>query len=342
MRDIGDIAVDVDDMCCRFIADAGAVGLADRSRSDHDHQLSMLHGIISADRSLRSTHMHVAGIPVSENAARTRREHHHGVGRLREATNSGVMTASSTARLDHDARMAGYQTTGDIERIRGRGCNGGQIRLLRQGREVDIEHLRLRVDGQQQIERTGFIGMEDPAGTTSQRFPQRLGRMQRVGLADIRGHPSVDALHRLRHLLHIVAFAEGRLVSVDVIDADTVGCRRERSCQRLQCPRSNRGDDRWRLSVGPSQCGCGVRHLDFVATIDRLGHTFFVIDPQHVADVGRTMTEDGKECGHLLLQEPQNQGFRKRDLYRSRQGTVRQGLVEASSRMNRPCARANL
>src|ERR1700731_3187698 len=54
------------------------------------------------------------------------------------------------------------------------------------------------------------------------------------------------------------------------------------------------------------------------------------------------MTEDGKECGHLLLQEPQNQGFRKRDLYRSRQGTVRQGLVEAASRMNRPPARAGL
>src|SRR5258708_33924787 len=98
----------------------------------------MLHGIISADRSLRSTHMHVAGILVSENAARTRREHHHGVGRLRETTDSGVMTASSTARLDHDARMAGYQTAGDIERIRGHGRNGGPNRPFLPSRDVGM------------------------------------------------------------------------------------------------------------------------------------------------------------------------------------------------------------
>src|ERR1700694_3943928 len=101
----------------------------------------MLHGIISADRSLRSAHMHVAGILIGENAARTRREHHYGVGRLRETTDRGVMTARYTARLDYDARMVGYQSAGDIERVRGRGRNGRQIRLLRQSREVDIEHL---------------------------------------------------------------------------------------------------------------------------------------------------------------------------------------------------------
>ncbi len=342
MRNIRNIAIDVDDVLCGFVSNAGAIGLADRARSDHDDQFRIPHRIVAADRPFRSADMHVARILVGKHAARAWRQHNHRIGGIRQTTHRVVVTTGSAASLDHDTHMRGNEVAGVVENICRRGRQGRQLGPLRQRREIQLQHLRLGIDRQHQVEGSGLVGMKDSTGATSQRFPQRLGRMQRVGLADIRGHPSVDALHRFRHLLHIVAFAEGRLVSVDVIDADTVGCCRDRSCQRLQCPGSNRGDDRRRLSVGPSQRGCRMSHLNFVATIDRLGHTFFVIDPQHVADVGGTMTEDGKECSHLLLQEPQNQGFRKRDLYRSRQGTVRQGPVEASSRMNRPRARANL
>src|SRR6185312_8848326 len=55
-------------------------------------------------------------------------------------------------------------------------------------------------------------------------------------------------------------------------------------------------------------------HLDFVAAIDRAGRTLFLVDAQHVAKIGRTVTENGEILAHALLQQAEHQRFGKRRL----------------------------
>ena len=94
--------------------------------------------------------------------------------------------------------------------------------------------------------------MKDSTGAASQSLPKCLGGVQGVSLPDIRGDPAVDALLRLRHLLHVVAFAEGGLVAINMIDTYAIGRRRERPRQRLQRTWPDRGDHRRSLAIGPT------------------------------------------------------------------------------------------
>ena len=160
-----------------------------------------------------------------------------------------------------------------------------------------------------------------------QRVAQRFRRMQHVGLAHDRGHLAEQALLLLRHLLHVVAFAEGRLVAVDVIDADAVRRGRQRTGEGLHRARTDRGHDRGDFAVLPAQRGGGVRHLHFVAAIDGAGYAFFLVDAQHFAEIGRAVAEDGEILAHALLEQTEHQRFGQRAFDQLRQSAFGQRLL---------------
>ena len=126
-----------------------------------------------------------------------------------------------------------------------------------------------------------------------------------------------QALLFLRHLLHVVAFASSR--RLNVIDADAIRGRCQRTGEGLHGARANRSDDRRKLSVLPAQCSGRVRHLDFIAAIDGAGCALLLIEAQHIAEIGRAVTEDGEVFAHALPQQAQHQCFRQRALDELRQ-----------------------
>src|SRR5262249_52195822 len=172
----------------------------------------------------------------------------------------------------------------------------------------------LCVQGQQQIERSGTIRMVHAQGAATQSIAQALGRVQDIRLAQYRGHTTEQALLLLRHLLHVVAFAESRLVTVDVIDADTIRRRCERACKSLHRARADRRNDRRQLTILPAQGRGGMGHLHFIAAIDGSSRALFIIDAEDIAEIGRTMPEDRKILAYTLFQQTQHESFRKRHL----------------------------
>ena len=108
----------------------------------------------------------------------------------------------------------------------------------------------------------------------------------------------------LRHLLHVVAFAEGRLVAIDVVDADAVRRGRQRAGDRLQGARADRGDHRRHLAVLPAQRRGGMRHRHFVAAVEGAGHPLLLVDAQDLPEVGRAVAEDCEIFGTPCLSRP--------------------------------------
>ena len=142
-------------------------------------------------------------------------------------------------------------------------------------------------------------------------------------------HAAEQALLLLRHLLHVVTFAEGRFVTVDVIDADAVRCGGERACKGLHRTRPDRCDHRGEFAVLPAQCRRGMRHFDLVAAVDRAGNALFLVNAQHIAEIGRAVAENSEVFANALLQQTEHQRFRQRDLNQLWQALV-QGLLQAS------------
>ncbi len=135
--------------------------------------------------------------------------------------------------------------------------------------------------------------------------------MQHVGLPHQGTNLAEQALLLLGDLLHVVAFTLRRLVTIDVVDADTVGRRRQRACHRLQGAGADRCHDGTGFAVQPGKRRGGMGHLHLVAAVDGTGHAFFVIDPQYLAKICRAMPENRKVFPHALPQQAQNQALRQ-------------------------------
>jgi hypothetical protein len=54
-----------------------------------------------------------------------------------------------------------------------------------------------------------------------------------------------------------------------------------------------------------------MRHLDLIAAIDRSGCALFLINAQHIAEIGRAVTEYREVLANALLEQSQDQGFRQ-------------------------------
>jgi hypothetical protein len=119
-----------------------------------------------------------------------------------------------------------------------------------------------------------------------------FGRVQHVGAAHQRRQAAIETLLLLGDLLHVVAFAKGRLVAVDVIDADPVGGGCQRAGKRLQGARADRGDDGRRLAILPFQRRGRMGHGHLVAAVDGAGDALLLVDAQHLAKIGRAVPED--------------------------------------------------
>ena len=116
------------------------------------------------------------------------------------------------------------------------------------------------------------------------------------------GDLAEQALLLLRHLLHVVAFA----------DRSSRRRRCDRRRRRSRPPRASRrapacapgpievttADN---LAVLPAQRGRGMRHRDLVAEVERAGDPLFLVDAQHVAEIGRAVSEDREIFAHALL-----------------------------------------
>ena len=178
-------------------------------------------------------------------------------------------------------------------------------------------------------------------GAAAHCIAQPLRRVQNIRLAHDRRHATEQALLLLRHLLHVVAFAERRFVSVDVIDADAVRRRRKRTGKSLHRAWSDRRNDRRQLAILPAQRRGRVCHLHFVATIDGPCRAFFFIDAQDIAEIGRAVTEDRKILAHALFQQTEDERFRKRHLGQLGQALLKR-LLDTAGFGDRASALARL
>src|SRR5258708_10651495 len=103
MRNIRNIAIDVDDVLCGFVSNAGAIGLADRARSDHDDQFRIPPRIVAPDRPFSSPGLHVARILVGKPAPPAWRQPNPPNGGIPHTTHPALVTTGSATGLDHDA-----------------------------------------------------------------------------------------------------------------------------------------------------------------------------------------------------------------------------------------------
>ena len=174
-----------------------------------------------------------------------------------------------------------------------------------------------------------------------QRVAERLWCVKHVRLAHDGRHAAEQALLLLRHLLHVIAFAESRFIAVNVIDADAVRCGSERAREGLHGARADRRDHRGDLAVLPTQGRRGVRHFDFVAAVDRPRSALFLIDAQHIAEIGRAVSENCKVLAHALLQQAEHKRFGQRDFGQLLQALV-QGLLQASGSVDGAGSRAHV
>ncbi|MBP1775998.1 MAG: hypothetical protein H6Q86_2004 [candidate division NC10 bacterium] len=142
--------------------------------------------------------------------------------------------------------------------------------------------------------------------------PERLGRVQDVRFPHEGGKLAEEALDMLRDGLHVRPFPVGRLVAVDVVDADAVGCGGEGARERLQRPRSDGGDDRRRLAVQPLQRSGGVGHGGFVAEVEGPREAGRLVDPEHLREVGGPMPEHRQVLPHALFEKPEDQPLSQR------------------------------
>jgi hypothetical protein len=83
-----------------------------------------------------------------------------------------------------------------------------------------------------------------------------------------------------------------------------------------------------------------VRHFNFVSAIDRPGGALFLVNAQHIAEIGRAVTENGEVLAYALLQQAEHQCFRQRALDELGQ-THGQCLLKAVRLGDRTCARTH-
>jgi hypothetical protein len=69
-----------------------------------------------------------------------------------------------------------------------------------------------------------------------------------------------------------------------------------------------------------------MRHLDLVAEIEGAGDALFLVDAQHIAEIGRTVAEDREIFADALLEEAEHEGFRQRGSDKLRQRAASQRL----------------
>ena len=154
--------------------------------------------------------------------------------------------------------------------------------------------------------------MEHCHRALAQRFAQRAGAVQRERRTHQGGDSPEHALVRLRYLLHVVAFAMRRLVTVEMVDADSVRRGRERSGHRLQRTRSDRGHHRAGLAVDPAKRRAGVGHRDLVAELPASHQSVRFVDPQNLRDRGRSVAENRQVLGDVLPHQAENQRLGER------------------------------
>ena len=164
----------------------------------------------------------------------------------------------------------------------------------------------------------------------AQGFPQGLGRMQRVAATHDRGQRPVGALPRPRDLLHVVAFAVGRLVAVEVIDADAVRRRDERPGEGLEGARADRRHHGRDLPILPAELGRRVGHGDLVAELEGAHHARRLVVAEHLAERRVAVAEDGEVLAHTLLQEAEDQRLGEADGDQGREPSRAQRLGEAA------------
>ena len=184
--------------------------------------------------------------------------------------------------------------------------------------------------------------MIDGKRSAAQRVADRFRRVQDEGAAENRGHAAEGALLLLGPLLHVVAFAVSRLVAVDMINADAVRRRRQRAGEGLHRAGPDRRDHGGQFVILPAQRGGRMRHLDFVAAIDRAGRALLLIDAQDIAEIGRAMAEYGEIFSDPLLQQAKHQRFRQRSLDHFWHGALGQRFRDAAGVADGAGTRAHL
>ncbi len=341
MKSIGKVAVDVDHGLRVFVTDAGTIRLAYGARADDNQELGFRHRKVAADRSFRTADMHVLRMGVRQHASRARGKHHGSASGLRQPSDSRILSARSASGLDRDLACFANHRSGTIDRVIISRRELWQHGPAWQSCNIDCHRRWLSVQRQQQIERPGTVWMVHAQGAAAHRIAQPLRRVQNIRLAHDRGHATEQALLLLWHLLHVVAFAEGRFVSVDMIDADAVRRRRERAGKSLHRAWSNRRNDRRQLAILPAKGRGRVCHLHFVAAIDGPCRAFFFIDAQDIAEIGRAVPEDRKILAHALFQKTENERLRKRHLGQLGQALFER-LLDAAGFGNRARALARL
>ena len=182
-----------------------------------------------------------------------------------------------------------------------------------------VDDLRLGVDGQQQIKRPWLYRVVYALRTASQGIAQSLRRVQYVGLSHQRRHLAVQVLLLFGDLLHVVAFAPGRLVTIDVIKTYAIARCSERSGHGLQSTWPNRRNYCTRFAPSPSQRGSSMRHLDLVAEVVYLCHASLGVNAKHLAEVCRTVAENGEILADALLEQAQHQRLGEGDVELLRQ-----------------------
>ena len=256
---------------------------------------------------------------VGQDAHRLGTEHDRCAARLGERPHGGRRMTRPAADLDGDAvgllNPSGGLVDSDV--VGGRGRRPSRARRKRV--EPQRDGRELRVQRQVQIEWRRAPGMKDGCASLAQRLAQRGGRVERVRRAHQRGDSSEQPLVRLGDLLHIVAFAVSRLVAVEVIDADPVRSRGERSGHRLKGARADRRDDGGDFAVNPRKRGGGVRHLHLVAKLPAANETVAFVDAQHLRDRGAAVPEHRQVFGHALPHQTDEQRFDQRQLDNLRQ-----------------------
>ena len=194
--------------------------------------------------------------------------------------------AGAAARLNDDARRSPNDVGGLLEHVGVARRYRRNRETFRQGFKIEVpDDLGLDVDWQAQKERASEIGLVHGLRSASEGVAQRFRRMQNIRSAENVGQTAELTLPRADHLLHIVAFTVGRLVAIEVIDADAVGCCGEGARVSLKRTGTNRSQNRRRLAIDPSERSCRVSHRHFVSTLKKAEDALFGVNAQDLANV---------------------------------------------------------
>ena len=114
--------------------------------------------------------------------------------------------------------------------------------------------------------------------SASERVAQRFRRMQNIGSAENVGQAAKLTLPRADDLLHILPLAVGRLVAIEVIDANAVGRCGEGARESLKSAGTNRSENRRRLAIDPGEPSRRVGHRHFVSALKEAQGALFGVE----------------------------------------------------------------